>query len=577
MFLFRCGIETVAIGFFHSSHGSVYFVALLWVLKFRIPSHPKGRSFRPIFLMKRLILAVITLISLIPFFLSLARSLGEPQVQSYLELSQTDLVLMATEGRGTKTDWIQPDWFVLGQDPYAAAREQYENSLQTSTQNLAKLQENLTQLQAQEATQSLAKGLVVTPSPQQTAIAALTQQETLHQQQLKLKLGLLEIAVNQPEKAIQQWQAVGQTGDVTFPPGSPAQTKLPALRETAQALTQLWQDPPPVASQVEPQSAQLFQTHLTGWFRDRALARLYTVTQQAIALETLQQGQQQQAAQALQKLTLLSVLPIVGGSLGLGLIVVLLLERVLKKENALLATGSQTPWSTPWDWEVTWQVLAVGFLFLGQIGLPIVLGMVPFNASQLSLRGKAFYVLVSYGAMTLGGLTVMYLSIKPYFPLPQDWFRFRWRLPDWGWGLGGYFVALPLVVLISLLNQQLWQGQGGSNPLLLLALQAQDKWVLGIFFFTAVVMAPFFEEMMFRGFLLASLTRYCSVNVAILLSSFLFAIAHLNLSEVLPLAGLGMILGIVYTRTRNLWVPMLLHGLWNSGTLISLFILGSST
>ena len=522
--------------------------------------------------MKRLVLAVITLISLIPFCLSLVGSLEEPQVQSYLELSQTDLLLIATEEQGTKADWIQPDWFVLGQDPYTAAREQYEKALQDSTQNLAKLQENLTQLQTQEASKSLVNGLVVVPSPQQKAIAALMDQETRHQQQLKLKLGLLEIAVNQPAKAVKQWQAVDQ-GVIPLPAGPGTQSNLLALQATAEALTGLWQDPP----QVKPQSAQLFQSHLTGWFRDRALTRLYTVEQQAIALETLQQDQQQQAAQALQKLVFLSVLPILGGSLGLGLIIVLVLERFLKKENALLATHSQTSWSTPWDWEVTWQVLAVGFLFLGQIGLPILLGVISLDVSQLSLRGKAFYVLGSYGAMTLGGLTVMYLSIKPYFPLPQDWFRFRWRMPDWGWGFGGYLVALPLVVLISLLNQQLWQGQGGSNPLLLLALQAQDKWVLGIFFFTAAVMAPFFEEMMFRGFLLASLTRYFSVNVAILLSSFLFAIAHLNLSEVLPLAGLGLILGLVYTRTRNLWVPMLLHSLWNSGTLISLFILGSST
>ncbi|MFM7576744.1 MAG: hypothetical protein ACKO5Q_07380, partial [Microcystaceae cyanobacterium] len=110
--------------------------------------------------MKQLILAVITIISLIPFFLSLVSSLKEPQVQSYLELSQTDLLLMATEKQGTQGDWIQPDWFVLGQDPYAAARDQYENSLNDSTQNLAKLQENLTQLQAKEASQALAKDLL---------------------------------------------------------------------------------------------------------------------------------------------------------------------------------------------------------------------------------------------------------------------------------------------------------------------------------------------------------------------------------------------------------------------------------
>jgi hypothetical protein len=99
--------------------------------------------------------------------------------------------------------------------------------------------------------------------------------------------------------------------------------------------------------------------------------------------------------------------------------------------------------------------------------------------------------------------------------------------------------------------------------------------VLAIFFFTASIAAPFFEEIMFRGFLLPSLTRYVPVWAAIGLSSLLFALAHLNLSEVLPLAMLGIILGVVYTRSRNLLASMLLHSLWNSGTLISLFILGS--
>jgi hypothetical protein len=125
------------------------------------------------------------------------------------------------------------------------------------------------------------------------------------------------------------------------------------------------------------------------------------------------------------------------------------------------------------------------------------------------------------------------------------------------------------------LNELFWQGQGGSNPLLLLALQAQDKVALAIFFFTASIAAPFFEELIFRGFLLTSLTRYLPVWGAIVVSSLVFALAHLSLSEVLPLTILGIVLGFVYTRSRNLLSSMLVHSLWNSGTLLTLFILGS--
>jgi membrane protease YdiL (CAAX protease family) len=170
---------------------------------------------------------------------------------------------------------------------------------------------------------------------------------------------------------------------------------------------------------------------------------------------------------------------------------------------------------------------------------------------------------------------VLYFSIKRYFPLPEFWFRFRFQGNWFLWGLGGYCTALPIVVLVSLINQQLWQGKGGSNPLLQLALESRDGVALGIFFFTAAIAAPLFEELLFRGFLLPSLTRYLPVWASILTSSLLFAAAHLSLSEILPLTALGIVLGVVYTRSRNLLAPMLLHSLWNSGTLLSLFLLGS--
>jgi len=177
-------------------------------------------------------------------------------------------------------------------------------------------------------------------------------------------------------------------------------------------------------------------------------------------------------------------------------------------------------------------------------------------------------------ASTLG---VLYWAIRRYLPLSKEWFRFdltgRW--PLWGWG--GYLVALPLMLGISVLNQQIWQGQGGNNPILQLVLEERDPIALGMFLFTAAIAAPVFEEILFRGFLLPSLTRYLSIWPAIGLSSLIFAIAHLSFSEVLPLTVLGAILGFIYARSRNLMSSILLHSTWNSITMIGLFLLGSGS
>ncbi len=97
-----------------------------------------------------------------------------------------------------------------------------------------------------------------------------------------------------------------------------------------------------------------------------------------------------------------------------------------------------------------------------------------------------------------------------------------------------------------------------------------------IFFITASILAPIFEEIIFRGFLLPSLTKYLPTSGAIIVTALIFSLAHLSLSEAIPLATLGIILGIVYTRSRSLLASITLHSLWNSGTLISLYILGSN-
>ncbi len=516
---------------------------------------------------KRLLLILITVISLIPFCLSLVNSLTEAQVQTNLQLSQTNLILEATtlqsEGNSNQASLAL---LLLGKDPYQVATDQYQEAISEIDKNQQKIQASLSALQEVSNTKDPTDivSMVEANPAQVKVLQASLQTVSLNRQKAALNLGLLAQQQGKDSLARQQWQGIIAL-EVT-------NSQLLPIQETAEILLQLWDQSP----QMIPDAQAILEENLSGWFRDRALTQFYQVRQERSQLQQLQQEEQERAKQAFLKLIMLSVLPVLGGSLGIGLLLALLLQWFLKRDQAILALNTLTAWQTPWDWEMIWQVLGIGFFFLGQIGLPLILSLIHLDASSLSLRGKAIYVLCSYLAMTLGGLSVLYFSLKPFFPLTADWFSFRWQSRWWLWGLGGYLAALPLVVLVSLINQQFWQGQGGSNPLLFLALEAQDKVVLIIFFFTASIAAPFFEEIIFRGFLLPSLTRYLPVSGAIILSSFVFAIAHLNLSEVLPLAILGMVLGTVYARSRNLLASMLLHSLWNSGTLISLFILGSA-
>ena len=513
---------------------------------------------------KRVILALLTIFAIAQVGLSLNNSLTQPQIGGRLELYQTNMVLHVAEFKTDARDDFDLNGAVnslVGEDPYSAARKKYQQVRQQTVVSRDNFESQLKQLN-----NSPGDTVEVTNTKASTARQKQLQQQISELNQfineLDLKRGILAGVEGKTKEAIAIWDSAIERID--NPENRYAQT--------ATLLKQLWQDKAP-----EPTSDAIavIENNLDSWFRYQALAQYDRVNNLTEDLASLQEKEREIASNSLFKLAVVSGLPFFGFIFGTIILIFLVAQRLINKETAIVATNSKIGWETPWDWEITWQVLIVGFFFVTQFVIPLLLGLLGINVQNESLRIKSLYILGTYMAMAIGGVSVLYFSIRSFLPLPKDWFKFK-LADNWlVWGLGGYLVALPLVLLVSLINQLIWQGQGGSNPLLLLALQAQDKVVLAIFFITSSIAAPVFEEIMFRGFLLPSLTRYVSVSGAIVISGFIFAIAHLSLSEVLPLATLGIVLGFVYTRSRNLLAPMLVHCLWNSATLISLFILGS--
>ena len=63
--------------------------------------------------------------------------------------------------------------------------------------------------------------------------------------------------------------------------------------------------------------------------------------------------------------------------------------------------------------------------------------------------------------------------------------------------------------------------------------------------------------------------------VALLLTSAIFGLLHFSVQRFIPLVLLGVVLGLVYTRTRNLLAPISLHALWNMYIFYNLLMRGS--
>ncbi len=85
----------------------------------------------------------------------------------------------------------------------------------------------------------------------------------------------------------------------------------------------------------------------------------------------------------------------------------------------------------------------------------------------------------------------------------------------------------------------------------------------GMFVLVAVVMAPLFEEIVFRGFLFRGFANSWGWVWGALASAAIFGAAHLQLDVFVPLAVLGFVLAWAYHRTGSLWTCITMHALFN--------------
>lgn len=81
-------------------------------------------------------------------------------------------------------------------------------------------------------------------------------------------------------------------------------------------------------------------------------------------------------------------------------------------------------------------------------------------------------------------------------------------------------------------------------------------------FALGVLVLPFCEELLFRGFLQASIERVARPFVAVAITSVLFAALH-PFPQSVPIFALSLILGGVVLRTRNLCASWSVHALHN--------------
>jgi membrane protease YdiL (CAAX protease family) len=89
-------------------------------------------------------------------------------------------------------------------------------------------------------------------------------------------------------------------------------------------------------------------------------------------------------------------------------------------------------------------------------------------------------------------------------------------------------------------------------------------------FFKVAIVAPIVEELIFRGLILHGLRRNYNAIVAVIISALLFAFIHLNPWQFPATFVLGLLLGWIMVRTRNILLAIIGHSINNLLVLLTI-------
>lgn len=133
-------------------------------------------------------------------------------------------------------------------------------------------------------------------------------------------------------------------------------------------------------------------------------------------------------------------------------------------------------------------------------------------------------------------------------------------------GIIFYLAILPLVFFSSFVYQGILTASGYPPTLqdIALLLTGDNSWGVRVYMlFVAVILAPLFEECVFRGVLLPLMARRFGVGPGIFLSSLLFASIHFHVPSMVPLCVVAVGFSLGYLYSGSLLVPVTMHALFN--------------
>jgi membrane protease YdiL (CAAX protease family) len=217
-------------------------------------------------------------------------------------------------------------------------------------------------------------------------------------------------------------------------------------------------------------------------------------------------------------------------------------------------------------------VIAVNYFYYGQI----------LRKSQFTKENLLWFQLGGFALIFIGLLIYLFLIKKETRDEILWGHEKNSTLKSMGLGVITLALAYPIVLFVSLVANFLsyyFFGKSGVEQGMVKEMKHLMQYPYLFSFMTVAVIfiAPFVEELLFRGFLQSYLRKFLGSMGAISVTAVIFSLAHYvrgggagNIELLFSLFVLACFLGFIYERQRNLFASFALHMTFNASTVIAI-------
>jgi uncharacterized protein len=192
---------------------------------------------------------------------------------------------------------------------------------------------------------------------------------------------------------------------------------------------------------------------------------------------------------------------------------------------------------------------------------PLLIPLLPFTKNTQSF--------VLYGLFEALVLLVVYVMLRVYRVSWRHIGLSRWHLKYILLVVGGYFTYLVLSMAVRYVVSSVVHVQDEAQQI---GFEHPSGGELVLVFMMLVLLVPFVEEVLFRGFLFKGVRSAFPFWVTALVVSVLFAVAHGQLDVGIDVFALSLVLCYLREKTDSLWPGIMLHATKNAIAFLILFV-----